>query len=72
MVMTIESLLSTKSRVVTETSDGWTLVGVRGNLSAQYEHTMMITTGAPIVVTRHGRNVEESPLLPQPYRSDHA
>ena len=53
MVITIEPFLSTKSRVVTETSDGWTLVGMRGNLSAQYEHTMIITRGEPIVVTQH-------------------
>jgi methionyl aminopeptidase len=53
MVITIEPFLSTKSRVVTETSDGWTLVGVQGNLSAQYEHTMIVTKGEPIVVTRH-------------------
>lgn len=53
MVITIEPFLSTKSRVVTETSDGWTLVGVPGSLSAQYEHTMIITKGAPIVVTQH-------------------
>lgn len=53
MVITIEPFLSTKSRVVTETADGWTLVGVKGNLSAQYEHTMIITRGDPIVVTRH-------------------
>lgn len=53
MVITIEPFLSTKSRVVSETSDGWTLVGVPGNLSAQYEHTMIITKGAPIVVTQH-------------------
>jgi methionyl aminopeptidase len=52
MVITIEPFLSTKSRMVTETSDGWTLVGTPGNLSAQYEHTMIITKGAPIVVTR--------------------
>lgn len=53
MVITIEPYLSTRSRVVTETSDGWTLVGARGNLSAQYEHTMIITKGEPIVVTQH-------------------
>ncbi len=53
MVITIEPFLSTRSRIVTETSDGWTLVGVPGNLSAQYEHTMIITRGEPIVVTRH-------------------
>ncbi|ARN22267.1 type I methionyl aminopeptidase [Piscinibacter gummiphilus] len=52
MVITIEPFLSTKSRVVNEAADGWTLVGVPGNLSAQYEHTMIITKGEPIVVTR--------------------
>lgn len=53
MVITIEPFLSTRSRVVTETADGWTLVGAKGNLSAQYEHTMIITRGEPIVVTQH-------------------
>src|SRR5690554_4499424 len=53
MVITIEPFLSTKSRRVTEADDGWTLLGAPGNLSAQYEHTLIITKGAPIVVTRH-------------------
>jgi methionyl aminopeptidase len=53
MVITIEPFLSTKSRMVTKMPDGWTLAGVRGNLSAQYEHTMIITRGQPIVVTQH-------------------
>ena len=53
MVITIEPFLSTKSRMVNETDDGWTLVGAKGNLSAQYEHTMVITRGEPIVVTQH-------------------
>lgn len=53
MVITIEPFLSTKSRIVAETSDGWTLVGEQGNLSAQCEHTMIITRGEPIVVTQH-------------------
>lgn len=53
MVITIEPFLSTRSRTVTESADGWTLAGVHGNLSAQYEHTLIITKGDPIVVTRH-------------------
>jgi methionyl aminopeptidase len=53
MVITIEPFLSTRSDTVTEGPDGWTLVGARGNLSAQYEHTMIITRGSPIVVTQH-------------------
>ncbi|WP_048440477.1 type I methionyl aminopeptidase [Caenimonas sp. SL110] len=53
MVITIEPFLSTRSRIVDEAADGWTLVGLAGNLSAQYEHTMIITKGEPIVVTQH-------------------
>ncbi len=53
MVITIEPFLSTKSRLVSEAADGWTLTGTHGNLSAQYEHTMIITRGAPLVVTQH-------------------
>jgi methionyl aminopeptidase len=53
MVITIEPFLSTRSRIVTEAVDGWTLAGAKGNLSAQYEHTMIITRGEPIVVTLH-------------------
>lgn len=51
MVITIEPFLSTKSRQVAEGEDGWTLLADPGNLSAQYEHTMIITRGAPVVVT---------------------
>jgi methionyl aminopeptidase len=53
MVITIEPFLSTRSTQVDQTGDGWTLVGAPGNLSAQYEHTMIITRGAPLVMTVH-------------------
>lgn len=32
---------------------GWTLAAARGNLPAQYEHTMIITKGDPVAVTQH-------------------
>ncbi|WP_417387112.1 type I methionyl aminopeptidase [Gimesia sp.] len=51
LVITIEPFLSTKSRIVSEGSDGWTLTGEPGNLSAQFEHTMVITKGKPILLT---------------------
>jgi methionyl aminopeptidase len=51
MVITIEPFLSTKSSQAKQADDGWTLLGAPGNLSAQYEHTMIITRGHPIVVT---------------------
>lgn len=52
MVIAIEPFLSTKSSIVREMGDGWTLAAP-GNLSAQYEHTVIVTRGAPIVVTMH-------------------
>ncbi len=51
LVITIEPFLSTKSRFVSESADGWTLVGHKENLSAQFEHTMVITKGAPLLLT---------------------
>jgi methionyl aminopeptidase len=53
LVITIEPFISTRSRTVEEAADGWTLLGARGNRSAQFEHTMVITRGEPIVVTLH-------------------
>lgn len=50
-VITIEPFLSTKSSYVQEANDGWTLLGCDGNLSAQFEHTMVITKGRPILLT---------------------
>jgi methionyl aminopeptidase len=51
LVIAIEPFLSTKSRYVREDDDGWTLFTQQGNLSAQFEHTMVITKGKPILLT---------------------
>jgi len=53
MVITIEPFLSTKTSIAEQADDGWTLFGPPGTRSAQYEHTMVITRGHPIIVTRH-------------------
>ena len=50
-VIAIEPFLSTKSTHVTEAEDGWTLIGHPENHSAQYEHTIIVTRGAPLVAT---------------------
>ena len=50
-VIAVEPFLSTKSRYVTEDVDGWTLAAQQGNLSAQFEHSIVITKGKPIVLT---------------------
>jgi len=52
MVITIEPFLSTRSRRLRLAGDGWTLRGLPGNLSAQYEHTIVITRDAPLILTR--------------------
>ncbi|VVS91380.1 type I methionyl aminopeptidase [Desulfoluna spongiiphila] len=51
LVIAIEPFLSTKSNFVSEGNDGWTLIGSKGNFSAQFEHTIVITNGKPIILT---------------------
>ncbi len=50
-VVAVEPFLSTHSTIVHEADDGWTLVGQQGNLSVQYEHTVIVTEGKPIIAT---------------------
>ena len=51
-VVAIEPFLSTRSSHVVESEDGWTLLCHPSNVSAQFEHTVIITNGDPIVATR--------------------
>lgn len=51
LVMTIEPFLTTNATRVVEDDDGWTLRTPNGCLGAQFEHTMIVTRGAPIVIT---------------------
>lgn len=51
MVITIEPFLTTGATYASEASDGWTLMVPKGVLAAQYEHTLVITEHAPIVLT---------------------
>lgn len=50
-VITIEPFLSTHTTQVEEGADGWTLSTDKGNVAAQYEHTMIITKHKPIILT---------------------
>jgi methionyl aminopeptidase len=52
LVMTIEPIVSAGTGTVRETGDGWTVRTADGALSAHAEHTIMVTTGEPIVLTR--------------------
>ena len=50
-VITIEPFVSISSESTTTADDGWTLLTEEGNFSAQYEYTMVITRGQPLVLT---------------------
>ncbi|HEX7926586.1 MAG TPA: M24 family metallopeptidase, partial [bacterium] len=51
LVITIEPFLSTGATWVEEAEDGWTLRSQPGHWHAQYEHTLVITQGEPVVLT---------------------
>lgn len=51
MVLTLEPFLTTGPRYVTTADDGWTLLSVRGAVTAQYEHTLVVTEGKPLLMT---------------------
>lgn len=50
-VITIEPFISSGAREVFENGDGWTLMTSPGVFTAQYEHTMVITKGKPLIMT---------------------
>ncbi|MCB0602496.1 MAG: type I methionyl aminopeptidase [Saprospiraceae bacterium] len=47
----IETFISTKAKVVEELHDGWTLATMDGSYVAQHEHTIVVTDGAPVILT---------------------
>jgi methionyl aminopeptidase len=51
LVITIEPIISAGEGKATLQPDRWTVVTADGSLSAHYEHTLVITRGAPILLT---------------------
>lgn len=51
LVLTIEPMISAGSPGVVQERDGWTLRTKDRSLSAHHEHTLVITRGAPVVLT---------------------
>ena len=51
LVLTIEPMISAGSAHVRHDPDGWTLRTRDGSLAAHAEHTLVITRGAPVVLT---------------------
>ncbi len=50
-VVAIETFISTKATWAYENGDGWTLQTKDGSFVAQHEHTIMVTDGAPVLLT---------------------
>jgi len=50
-VVAIETFISTTSTIAETMPDGWTMIGNKGGLMAQHEHTILVTDGNPIVLT---------------------
>ena len=51
LVITIEPFLSNGANFVEEEADGWSLTTKSKFVSAQYEHTIVITKSHPLIMT---------------------
>lgn len=52
MVITVEPFLSTGCKLAKESKDGWTLFIRKKNRAAQFEHSIVVTDGEPIILTQ--------------------
>lgn len=52
MTLAIEPMINLKGADVKVLSDGWTTVPASGSLSAHFEHTIVITTDGPKILTK--------------------
>ncbi|MBG9378540.1 type I methionyl aminopeptidase [Panacibacter sp. DH6] len=50
-VVAIETFITTTSTFAETLNDGWTMVGNKGGFMAQHEHTIVVTDGAPLILT---------------------
>jgi methionyl aminopeptidase len=50
-VVAIETFISTRSTYAVQGSDEWGLIGDKGGYVAQHEHTIVVTDGAPLILT---------------------
>jgi methionyl aminopeptidase len=55
MIFTIEPMVNAGRREIRELSDGWTIVTKDHSLSAQWEHTVLVTeTGFEVLTVSEG------------------
>jgi methionyl aminopeptidase len=51
LVLTLEPIIGAGGRAVVDAANGWTIRTADGARSAHAEHTLVITRGAPLVLT---------------------
>ena len=51
LVITLEPIITAGDGGMFEADDGWTLCSSDGSLAAHHEHTMIVTKGAPLLLT---------------------
>lgn len=51
LVLAVETFVSTGAEYIEQGSDGWALMVPDNSLVAQYEHTIVVTRGKPIILT---------------------
>ena len=54
-VVAVETFISTRATLAHQLNDGWTLATKDGSFVAQHEHTIVITDGAPLILTEANR-----------------
>lgn len=69
MTFTIEPMINLGTyKIVTDSVDGWTVRTKDGALSAQFEHTLLITESGVEVLTRTPSQIESGTLLKPPFK----
>ncbi|MEZ4310982.1 MAG: type I methionyl aminopeptidase [Polyangiaceae bacterium] len=67
MCFTIEPMINIGGHEIEILSDKWTAVTVDGSLSAQFEHTVVVTKSGCEVLTRRKARLDNSELYPDPF-----
>lgn len=67
MVFTIEPMINLGTYEVEVKEDKWTAVTADGSLSAQFEHTIVVTKTGCEILTRRSRRLENSEIFPDPF-----
>lgn len=54
-VVAIETFIATHATMAETAADGWTFIGNKGGFVAQHEHTILVTSGKPVILTFDNR-----------------